>query len=66
MWVLTVFSLIPLEWIFQSISRLRSKRNAIYALYILVCLLDSHFEGRVRIIGKMFLEDEIFKFINQI
>lgn len=66
MWVLTVFSLIPLEWIFQSISRLRSKRNVIYALYILVCLLDSHFEGRVRIIGKMFLEDEIFKFINQI
>ncbi|MCO4753009.1 MAG: hypothetical protein KC478_00935 [Bacteriovoracaceae bacterium] len=66
MWILTIFSLIPLEWIFQSISRLRSKRNLIYVLYILVCLLDSHFEGRVRIIGKMFLEDEIFKFINQI
>lgn len=65
MWILTVFSLIPLEWIFQSISRLRSKRNVIYVLYILVCLMDSHFEGRVRIIGKMFLEDEIFKFINQ-
>ena len=66
MWILTVFSLVPLEWIFQSISRLRSKRNLIYVLYILVCLLDSHFEGRVRIIGKMFLEDEIFKYINQI
>lgn len=65
MWILVIFSLIPLEWIFQSISRLRSKRNVIYTLYILVCLLDSHFEGRVRIIGKMFLEDEIFKFINQ-
>lgn len=66
MWILTIFALVPLEWIFQSISRLRSKRNLIYALYILVCLLDSHFEGRVRIVGKMFLEDEIFKFINQI
>lgn len=65
MWMLTIFSLIPLEWIFQSISRLRSKRNVIYALYILVCLMDSHFEGRVRIVGKLFLEDEIFKFINQ-
>ncbi|MEX0799086.1 MAG: hypothetical protein WD025_06560 [Bacteriovoracaceae bacterium] len=65
MWILTILSLIPLEWIFQSISRLRSKRNVIYVLYFLVCLLDSHFEGRVRIVGKMFLEDEIFKFINQ-
>ena len=65
MWILTLFSLIPLEWIFQSMSRLRSKRNIIYALYILVCLLDSHVEGRIRIIGKMFLDDEVFKYINQ-
>lgn len=65
MWILAFLSLIPLEWIFQSISRLRSKRNLIYALYILVCLLDSHFEGRLRIIGKMFLEDEVYKYINQ-
>lgn len=64
-WVLAFFSLIPLEWIFQSISRLRSKRNIIFMLYILVCLLDSHFEGRIRIIGKMFLEDEVYKYINQ-
>lgn len=65
LWVIVIFSLIPLEWIFQSISRLRSKRNIIYMLYILVCLLDSHFEGRIRIIGKMFLEDEVYKYINQ-
>lgn len=65
LWVLAFFSLIPLEWIFQSISRLRSKRNIIYMMYILVCLLDSHFEGRIRIIGKMFLEDEVYKYINQ-
>jgi len=65
MWMLTFFALVPLEWVFQSMSRLRSKRNIIYALYILVCLLDSHVEGRVRIIGKMFLDDEVFKYINQ-
>ena len=65
MWILAFFSLIPLEWIFQSMSRLRSKRNIIYTLYILVCLLDSHVEGRIRIIGKMFLDDEVFKYINQ-
>lgn len=64
-WIIAFFSLIPVEWIFQSISRLRSKRNIIYVLYILVCLLDSHFEGRIRIIGKMFLEDEVYKYINQ-
>lgn len=65
LWIIAFLSLIPLEWIFQSISRLRSKRNLIYTLYILVCLLDSHFEGRIRIIGKMFLEDEVYKYINQ-
>lgn len=65
LWIIAFLSLIPLEWIFQSISRLRSKRNIIYTLYILVCLLDSHFEGRIRIIGKMFLEDEVYKYINQ-
>lgn len=65
LWLLVLFSLIPLEWIFQSISRLRSKRNLIYALYILVCLLDSHFEGRVRIVGKMFLNEDLLKYIQQ-
>lgn len=61
-WMLSLFALIPIEWIFQSISRLRSKRNLIYALYILVCLLDSHLENRFRIIGKLFLEIESFKY----
>lgn len=65
-WILTFFSILPLEWIFQSISRLRSKRNLIYALYILVCLLDSHFENRLRIIGKMFLDSESFKYFIQL
>lgn len=65
MWLLSFLSLIPLEWIFRSISRLRSKRNIIYVMYILVCLLDSHFEGRIRIIGKLLLDDELLKYINQ-
>lgn len=49
LWALTFFSLIPLELLFQSLSRQRSKRNMIYLIYILICLLDSHFEGRVKI-----------------
>ncbi len=54
MWLLPFLALVPLEWIFQVISRLRSKRNMIYVAYVLVCLLDSHFEGRVRITAKFF------------
>jgi hypothetical protein len=54
MWILAFLSLIPLELIFQSISRLRSKRNMIYVIYILICLLDSHFEGRVKLFIKIF------------
>jgi hypothetical protein len=50
LWVIVFLSVLPLEWIFQSISRLRSRRNFIYAVYILVCLLDSHLEGRIRIL----------------
>jgi len=49
MWILAFLSLIPLELLFQTISRLRSSRNMIYVIYILICLLDSHFEGRVKI-----------------
>lgn len=64
-WYFVFFSLIPLEWIFQSISRLRSKRNIIYTMYILVCLLDSHFEGRIKIVGKLFLDPDVLKYINQ-
>ena len=65
LWIIAFLSLIPLEWIFQSISRLRSKRNIIYTLYILVCLLDSHLEERIKIIGKLFLNEEVYKYINQ-
>ena len=54
MWGLAFLSLIPLELIFQSIARLRSRRNMIYVVYILICLLDSHFEGRVKLFIKIF------------
>lgn len=54
LWILAFLSLIPLEFVFQSISRMRSNRNMIYLVYILICLLDSHFEGRVKIFLKIF------------
>ena len=53
-WPLAFLSMIPLEFLFQSLSRMRSRRNMIYVLYILICLLDSHFEGRVKIFLKIF------------
>jgi len=52
-WPVAFFSLIPLEFLFQRISRLRSSRNMIYLTYILICLLDSQFEQRVKIFIKM-------------
>jgi len=54
LWIICLFSLIPLEFLFQSMSRIRSKRNMIYLVYILICLLDSHFEGRIKIFLKIF------------
>ena len=50
LWFVVFLAILPLEWIFQSISRLRSRRNFIYVIYVLVCLLDSHFEGRIRML----------------
>ena len=47
---LCFFCMVPIEWIFQSITRFRSKRNLIFGAYVLICLLDSHFEGRVKIL----------------
>lgn len=53
LWLLCFLSLIPIEWIFQSLTKLRSRRNIIYGVYILICLLDSHLEGRVKILLKI-------------
>jgi len=46
LWWVALFSMLPLEWIFQALSKSRSRRNFIYMIYVLVCLLDSHVEGR--------------------
>lgn len=54
LWFVVFLCILPLEWIFQSITRLRSRRNFIYMVYVIVCLLDSHFEGRVRIFYNFF------------
>jgi len=54
MWPITFLTLVPLEVIFQGISKLRSRRNLIYLIYIIICLLDSHLEGRVKIFLKLF------------
>jgi hypothetical protein len=54
LWMLAFLSLIPIEIIFQGMSRTRSSRNMIYLIYILICLLDSHFEGRVKIFLQFF------------
>ncbi len=50
LWPLAFFSVLLIEVIFQKIRHLRSRRNMIYAVYIIICLLDSHFEGRVKIL----------------
>ncbi len=66
LWIMVFFSLLPLEWIFQSISRLRSRRNFIYMIYVLVCLLDSHFEGRVRMLYNFYQSPpDIVEFLNR-
>ena len=48
LWWIVMLAMLPLEWIFQALSRSRSRRNFIYMIYVLVCLLDSHVEGRFR------------------
>ena len=52
--VLVFFCLVPIEFFFQAISRFRSKRNFIYVTYILICFLDSHVEGRVKVLISFF------------
>jgi len=60
-WILILLSLFPIEFIFQNLVRHRSKRNAIFIFYILVALMDSHFEGRFRNISNIFINDLILE-----
>ena len=54
MWPVILLALLPLELLFQKIIRLRSSRNIIYLVYILICLLDSRFEERIKIFMQFF------------
>jgi hypothetical protein len=66
LWFIVFLCVLPLEWIFQTISRLRSRRNFIYMLYVIMCLLDSHFEGRVRILYNFYQSPpDIVEYLNQ-
>lgn len=66
LWFIVFLCILPLEWIFQSISRLRSRRNFIYMVYVIVCLLDSHFEGRIRILYNFYQSPpDIVELINR-
>lgn len=47
-WMMAFVSLVPLEWLFQATRRLRSKSNLIYGIYIVICLMDSRIEGRIK------------------
>lgn len=66
LWFVVFLCILPLEWIFQSISRLRSRRNFIYMIYVILCLLDSHFEGRIRILYNFYQSPpDIVEIINR-
>ena len=54
LWVVAFMSLVPLELIFQSMRSFPSSRNIIYPIYILICLLDSRFEERVKVFLQIF------------
>ncbi len=54
LWILAFFSIITLEFLFQKISTFRSSRNIIYVIYILICLLDSRLEVRLKYFYRMF------------
>ena len=55
-WPLILLCLLPIEILFQTTGRIRSSRNIIYAIYIVICLLDSHTEGRVKILLRFFAD----------
>ena len=50
----TFLSLLPLEQIFQLVQHVKSQRNMIFLCFLLICLLDSHMEGRVKILISQF------------
>ena len=53
LWVVAFLSLLPVEALIQAVPRLRPSRRAIYLLYVLICLLDSHLDGRIKAFSRM-------------
>lgn len=51
---MTFLSLFPLEQIFTYVQHSKSQRNMIFLSYLLLCLLDSNMEGRVKILISQF------------
>ena len=47
---LVTFGLIPIDYLFYKIGHLRDYRSAVTSFYLLVSLLDSHLEERVKVI----------------
>lgn len=66
MCIYPIFSIIALEWIFQSMRRFRSRRNLIYSVYFLICLLDSHFELRMASVINFFSSESFMEFLAQL
>ena len=52
--VITCICLFPLEHIFSFVQHSKSRRNMIFLSYLLMCLLDSNMEGRVKILISQF------------
>ncbi len=48
------YSLVPIDILFQNMNSYRSKRNLIFAIYIIIALLDSRIEGRIKMMYKLF------------
>lgn len=54
--ILTSLSVIPLEQFFHLSQHKKSQRNMIFLSYLLIALLDSHMEGRVKILIGQFIK----------
>jgi hypothetical protein len=48
LWLLTFFSIYPIEKLFGVMSKYRSKRNLVYLCYIILAILDSRLESRIK------------------
>ena len=54
LWMITFLSLIPVEFILELMNRFKVRRNIVYFVYMLICLLDSHLEERIKHFIRLF------------